>query len=615
MDTNNFNQGQGPQVDINLDNFAKMFNKGKRGGFRRGPKQPKTPKHGVPDYGKLQVKSLVGGLVAALVIILFCFLILLIPFNPMSVPFWFMMIFAIAAFVTVRYLIIYGSTYGYEHMMPNEKISYGQMQTNALKLYLVPGILLAFAVALGFASSTIFHAKAYSSILTVQEAVFADDLEETLNNDSIALMDTKSAKMLGDREIGSLASVVSQYNVSDDYTQIDFNGKPKKVAALDYVGFFKWLANKSIGVPGYVMVDPVSMSASYKQCDQGMIYVPSAYILQDAERHIRLHYPTALTGNLHFEVDEEGHPYYIASTYTHTILLFGGSTVNGAIIMDPTNGAVERYALADVPTWADDVYDGNVICEQYNWFGTLKNGFLNSLIAKKGCNQVTQYRADDNEDEDEVPVSDYGYVAKDGDIWIYTGITSVNGDSSNIGFLLANERTGEAHYYNIAGADERSAMAAAEGEVQEKRYQASFPSLINVDGNPTYIMVLKDASGLVKLFATVNVEQYNLVTTATSQKECISKYRALLGLESISDGDPDKQIDEEAFLEPTGEADVTVADMKYIDINGNTYIYIITDDQQIYKAKAASHEDMLLIGIGDSVHITFNENTIISCTR
>ena len=414
-------------------------------------------------------------------------------------------------------------------------------------------------------------------------------------------MDTASAQMLGDREIGSLSNVVSQFNVSEDYTQIDFKGKPIKVSALEYAGYFKWTNNKDTGVCGYVTVDPVSMSASYKDCE-GMRYVPSAYFFENAKRHIWLKYPTVMFGNLHFEIDEDGNPYYIASVYEKTISLFGGKTVTGCIILNPITGEVQKLALEDIPNWVDVVFDGDLICMQYNWHGTLQNGYMNSLIGKKGCKQVTTYVSDGNEDN--APVSDYGYVAKDGDIWIYTGVTSVNGDSSNIGFLLANERTGESHYYSVAGADEKSAMSAAEGEVQEKGYQASFPSLINVSGNPTYIMVLKDSGGLVKLYAAVNVEQYNLVATASTQADCLKKYKEIIGV---------KETDEKT--DDTQNVEITVSQIRYIDIDGNTYIYIISDDEKIYKAKAVSHEEMLLIKEGDKIKIEHKNSVIKNCQK
>ncbi len=471
------------------------------------------------------------------------------------------------------------------------------------KLFIIPVALSAVIVVVLFMGSTIFNASSYASILTVKTSDFKTDLAESVGTDSIALMDTASAEMLGDREIGSLSEVVSQFDVSDYYIQIDFNGKPIKVSALEYAGFFKWMNNKDNGIKGYVTVDPVSMSASFCE-SEGMKYVPSAYFFENAERYLWTKYPTLILENLHFEIDENGKPFYVASIVDYKVWLFGGKTISGCVVLDPVSGETFKYDLKDIPQWVDVVFDGNLICEQYNWYGMFQNGYFNSLFAKKGCKQVTTYYTAD-EEGDESPISDYGYVSKDGDIWIYTGITSVNGDSSNIGFLLANERTGEARYYEIAGADEKSAMAAAEGEVQEKNYQASFPSLINIDGNPTYIMVLKDSGGLVKLYAAVNVEQYNIVTTAATQAECIAKYKEILGIDNKEEEKPDS----------TSEVTITIASIKYIDINGNTYIYLIDSENKIFKAKAADHENMLLLKDGDKVKLTVNDTNIIKCEK
>lgn len=599
---------------------------------------------GQRTFASAQAHAILNGLIVAAVAVFISFYFFLTPMNPQSISFWLTVIIALFAFAAFKSLTIVGEAAGRMQDQASGDKTWQDICGSEGRLFILPMIVIVGLLLAALIGSPIFSAQKYASILSVKDAVFSDDLSESLGTDSIALMDTASARMLGDREIGSLSNVVSQFNVSDDYTQIDYKGKPVKVSALDYAGFFKWIGSKSEGVPGYVTVDPVSMSASYAECEQPMIYVPSAYFHQDAARYIRFHYPTLLLGNLHFEIDEQGQPYYVMSIYRNTISLFGGKTAAGAIILNPSTGELTRYALADVPNWADVVVDGDLLCEQYNWSGTLQNGFMNSLVGKKGCKRVTTYKADEDDENDDVPVSDYGYVSKNGDIWIYTGVTSVNGDSSNIGFLLANERTGEAHYYSIAGADEKSAMSAAEGEVQEKGYQASFPSLINVDGHPTYIMVLKDASGLVKLYAAVNVEQYNIVTTASSQSECLNRYKQLLGIgsdETSSETNDNANSSNNSnsndgngnnignnnnsycgsstdVQEPTiadTETDMTISDIKYIDINGNTYIYLIGEDDTIYRAKAASHEDMLLLKKGDSVHITASGKDIVTCEK
>lgn len=471
------------------------------------------------------------------------------------------------------------------------------------KLFLIPLGVVVLVGVITIGSSKMFHAQAYADILTVQDADFATDLSESVSTDTIALMDTASARKQGDRKIGSLNNVVSQYDVADDYTQIDYQGKPLKVAPLEYAGFFKWMNNRQTGAAGYVTVSPVNnMEAAFVEC-KGMKYIPSAYFGQDAKRHMWSQFPTLMLENLHFEIDETGKPYYVASVIKKSIFLFGGKTVDGCVVMDPVTGKCTRYDLKDIPRWVDVVFDGNLLCEQYNWHGLYQNGWWNSLFAKKGCKQVTSYPVTDEEGNETESV-DFGYVAKDGDIWIYTGITSVNGDSSNIGFLLSNERTGESRFYSIAGADEKSAMTAAEGEVQEKRYKASFPSLINVGGRPTYIMVLKDSGGLVKQYAAVNVEQYSMVATADTLDECLAKYKALFGEEEPAPDGHDP--------EPT-TATITVAAVEQVVIDGNTYIYLTDGEGNLYRAKAADFEQMIFLKEGDTITISYLGKDIQDC--
>ncbi len=498
---------------------------------------------------------------------------LLIPALNLKAPgFWAWLIMSI--FIYIIILCIYG---------------FSKKRLFSIKTPIVLMLcLLLFIVLMGVYSSRIFHAKRYSEILKVDdgEVELIPSIEKT---NSIALMDTASAERLGDRKIGSLSGVVSQYNVGN-YIQIDYESSPVKVSSLTYDGFFKWMSNKNNGVPGYVVVNPVDMSADYTSLKEGMKYVPSAYFSKDLARHIRVHYPTVMFSNLHFEIDEEGNPWYVASIYDHSIGLFGGTKVVGAFVVNPINGEIHKYNAGEVPQWVDVVFPGDLICEQYNDYAQLQHGFLNSMFAQKDCRRVTTM----NDDEDNA-YPDYGYVAKDGDIWIYTGITSVNGDSSNIGFILANERTSETRFISSAGADEFSSMKSAEGEVQEKGYRASFPSLVNVDGTPTYILVLKDANSLVKMYAMVNVEQYNLVATATSQEECVKKYKELIHDELDIETNND--------LSNYEEKKITIKKIQTIDIEGNTWVYLIDSKDNIYRNKYTNVLDLLLYDEGDNITI------------
>lgn len=500
--------------------------------------------------------------------------------------------------------------------------SAGKLEKPVNGIFAAVGVIGILFLLLLFYGSKMFHAQAYADILTIEDSDFNSDINTASSVSKIALMDTDSAVLLGNREIGSLSEVVSQYNVSEDYTQIDYQGAPTKVSALEYAGFFKYMGNKENGVPGYITVDPVGQKAQYVPVKEGMIYVPSAYFGKDLRRHIRMNYPDKLFGNLHFEVDEDGNPYYIASVYKYTIGLFGGETVEGAISCDPISGDCQYYDASEVPNWMDDVFDGDLLVEQYNWYGELSNGFMNSIFGKKGCKKCTETVVEDEDGDEESYEANFGYVAKDGDIWIYTGVTSVNDDASNIGFILVNERTSEAHYYSIAGADESSAMAAAEGEVQEKGYRASFPSLINVDGQPTYIMVLKDASGIVKLYGMVNVESYNMVTTAASLDECFAKYRKMTGSDGTENtGNPEEaenssgdsnstagnaQTAAKGKTIPEGETETrsfVISEIQYVEIAGETYVYLAGDDGMVYWQKFSDNEQLIFLHEGDTVTV------------
>lgn len=466
-----------------------------------------------------------------------------------------------------------------------------------------PGIIGLIVIAIfvvGIISSLkIWNAKRYASILKVEEGKI-DDIPSVEGTSSIALMDTASAEKLGDRKIGSLTDVVSQFNVGE-YVQIDHQSSPVKVAALQYEGFFKWIGNHKSGVPGYVKVNPVTMSAEYVSLSEKMRYVPSAYFHEDLARRIRFHYPTTMFRNLHFEIDEQGQPWYIASVYDHSISLFGGTKVTGAIFVNPINGEMKQLDAKDIPQWADIIFPGDLIVRQYNNASQLHRGFWNSVFGQVDCRQTTTVEMK-NEDGDSTYKNDYGYIAKNGDIWVYTGVTSVNGDSSNIGFIMANERTSETKFMLASGADEGSAMHSAEGEVQEKGYHASFPSLINIDGKPTYIMVLKDNNGLVKMYACVNVEQYNMVVTASNQKDVIDRYRKLMNGE-ISMEEAKKSeastVDTTKFMDKT----IQIKKLEKIDLNGNTYLYIVDNENKVYSAKYADVIKMITVKEGDTITV------------
>lgn len=437
-----------------------------------------------------------------------------------------------------------------------------------------------------FISSPLFHAKRYASLLDVQTSNFEEDIKESEDINDIALMDTASAQIIGERAIGSLADVVSQYVVSDEYTTFDFNGKPMKIATLEYADWFKWFNNRKEGIPGYVLVDPVANEASYVKLETPIKYTSSGRFGDNLQRLLRYKYPTAIFEGYYLELDNEGKPYYICPTMTARIGIFGGQDVKGVVICDPTNGDCQYYDVKNVPNWVDRVYDGTLVQEKYDWYGMYSGGFFNSIIGNKGCKVTTD---------------DYGYKVMDGDVWIYTGVTSINGDESNIGFVMINLRTCECKYYEIAGAEEYSAMSSAEGQVQHLGYRAAFPSLINIDGSPTYIMVLKDNAGLVKMYAMVNVQKYNIVATGSTQKEALTEYRRLLKENGVIGS-------EQLPMDDMPSKKITIADIQFVTAGGETVVYIKDTNKGVYKQNFAENESLILLNVGDIITVYYEKS-------
>lgn len=468
--------------------------------------------------------------------------------------------------------------------------------------FVIPVIMIPVFFICLLTGAQIFNAGNYANIIKVEQVESGNAILSEKDAESIALMDTSSAKQLGDREIGAIENF-SAFNVSSDYIQLNIKEDAVKVAALEYLGLFKWMSNREQGVTGYVSVSPSTMTAEYVQLKEGMKYIPSAYFNEDLNRHLHYQFPTLIYGNIHFEVDEDGKPYYVTSVFDKTIGVFGGEIVVGAIITDPVTGDSEYYEVADIPQWVDYVFPGDMICNLYDIAYKNVNGFWNgtSFGANTGCMQTTKIDSYYEEDGETYIESgnDYGYIAKDGDIYVYTGVTSMAADSSNLGFIMVNERTGQYKYFAVSSANEQSAMNAAMGEVQQYGYVASFPTLINVDNELSYIGVLKDKSGLVKMYYMVNVKDYGKVVVADSREACVKKYAEKLGLDVNEDiiGD----IPEDETPSESTPVEFVISVIQYVDIDGNTYVYMGTEDGTVYKALFKDNEKLLFAKVGDTI--------------
>lgn len=453
--------------------------------------------------------------------------------------------------------------------------------------------LLAVALVGSIISWEVFRAADYRDLLTVEEGDFAAEVEE-ISFDQIPMLDSASAKKLGNRKLGELADMVSQFEVADDYTQINFKGRPVRVTPLRYGDIIKWLNNRADGLPAYLVIDMVTQNVEVHRLEDGIRYTTAEHFGRNLYRYLRFHYPTYLFDEPAFEIDEQGNPYWVCPRISRTIGLFGGTDIIGAVLVDAVSGECTYYEVDDVPQWVDHVYTANLIIQQYDYHGTYVNGFINSLFGQRDVTVTTD---------------GYNYIAIGDDVYMYTGITSVVSDESNIGFILSNQRTKETHFYSVAGAEEYSAMDSAQGQVQQMKYEATFPLLLNISDQPTYFMALKDAAGLVKMYAMVNVSQYQIVATGNTVAECESNYRVMLARNNLIS-------QEDTEVQPSDQQEVTgvIAEIRSAVIEGNTWYYLRLEQGDVYYAvSSADQRSAALLSVGDTVKVQYmaGEETIL----
>ena len=446
-------------------------------------------------------------------------------------------------------------------------------------------MLLVFVI-----NCPMFNAKKYYQRITINtDASFQEDIQEVDFN-KLPLLDKKSSEKLGDRVMGGMSELVSQYDVSNEYTQINYNDEIVRVTPLEYNGWIKWITNRKKGITGYIIVNSTTGKSKLVKLEKGLKYAPSALLNENLYRKLQFQYPFKNFDAINFEIDNEGNPYWIAS-----VIKYHGISqrreVTGVVIFNPITGKSKYYDLKDVPTWVDHVYEAELILEQVNNWGAYKNGFLNSIFTQRDVVETT---------------SGYNYLAFNNDVYLYTGITSVLADESNIGFILTNMRTKETNFYSVSGAEEYSAMDSAEGQVQQMSYQSTFPLLINLNGNPTYLMSLKDNAGLVKMYAFVDVVDYQKVMVTDASK----------GIETAAENYLN-QIGEDTVNNQSHEKVVTVYNMKEALIDGNTYYYFQDETGQKYKVSIKVNKNKLpFVSNGEEITIGYNkEQEVINITE
>lgn len=454
------------------------------------------------------------------------------------------------------------------------------------------GVILLILMIGGLSSAKIFNANNYHNIIEIKDGNFNEDIP-SVPEATIPIVDRGTAQKVGDRTVGGIKNS-SWYEVSDEYNLIKYKGEYYRISELQYGNFFKYQKAKFFGIPGYVLVNVENQAAEYVELSEAIKYSPTAHLGEKLKRHLRREYRGFMFGKSFFEIDEEGNPYWITAVNKVTIGMFGGKKQENFVLTDAVTGDTKLYATEDLPDWVEHAYSVEYLMQVVKYHQSYVNGYWNNseLFGSKTGVNCTTY--------------DYsgggfaGYntaITKDDEIVFYTGVTPASGAESNLGFILASPRTGEVKYYDCVGAEESSAQLAAQGLVQNLGYVATFPTIINVEGEETYFMLLKDAAGLVQRYAFCSVENYTKVVEAKTFDEALSLYRGEVNIEAPT-------------VEETKSKVGIISSLYQAEIAGYTYFYFtLEDSDMLYMSSIENSNKQVMLEVGTKVSLNYAESS------
>lgn len=455
-------------------------------------------------------------------------------------------------------------------------------------LFVLVGVLLVYCIALPFVTSLkMFRSDSYQKLIgEVKNGQKITNHIAPISIDKIRVVDEELAHLLGEKILGSQPALGSQVELGDFCIQ-KVNNDLYWVAPLLHSGFLKWFNNQE-GTAGYVMVSAtnerdVKLVQNVAGKDIKIKYQQGAYFQSDIHRHVYFNGNAAVgLADFSFEIDDAGNPFWIVTKYGKKIG-FSGKEAIGVVIVDAQSGAINEYSIAKTPVWVDRIQPLDFIEDQLNDWGEYVHGYWNFS----------------NQDKLQITEGMTLVYGKDNKSYWYTGLTSVGKEESAVGFVLVDTRTKETTFYKQSGATEYAAQSSAQGKVQEKGYKASLPIPYNINNIPTYVMTLKDAGGLVKMFAMVAISDYTIVGVGNTMRETLTSFKNVYNM-------ADNKINPDSVSNKKSLKSVVTRIQNDVK-NGNSFYYFkVKDYPNIFVGSSQISNQLPMTMVGDSVTISFD---------
>lgn len=453
-----------------------------------------------------------------------------------------------------------------------------------LSVFVFFGFLILF---FGFGGRTYFHAEKYSNLIELSEEDFLTDIQ-TVDVTTLPIVDKAYGEKLGSLKLGEYPGLGSEF-VAGQYSDIIYKGEQYLVAPLEYRGIFKWISNKNEGTPGYIMINKITSDTTLvnlrADTGEGLIYTPSAFFDQDLIRHV--YYNGMAKYNLesqYFEIDDDGVPYYVLSYSLPTIFVNGGADIAKIAVVNALTGDVSIYSPDEIPSWVESVYPQRLVFTQLDYWGSLQDGWVNSVFAQKGVLQSSNGAR---------------VIMNEGELFYFTGLTSAGNDESTIGFVYTSTKTKEAKLFRFPGATEEAAMKKTVTLLPQNNISTSFPIPINVENTPTYFILIKGEDGRILRHVFIKVQDLEFLTITEDKDTSYNNYLINLGSSASSANQVSGTIDAITSYVQDGNT------IYWIEIDGDLYMINVSKftDEEL--------RDFILLNVGDSVTINILDYRVI----
>lgn len=372
--------------------------------------------------------------------------------------------------------------------------------------------------------------------------------------------------------------------VKDDYVYI---------APVEFSGFFKWWNGKT--TPGYFRMSATDSADNPKFVSSEMTYTETSFFNKQVDRHMRLQFPELIFyGEVQLEIDDEGNPHYIRS-YGEFITARNGFDVKGIVMTDPMTGAVEKFALADIPSYIDGAVSPEVVSLQNSYFGKYVHGFWNSIVGKKDV----KLPSDEGTEANVSPIFD-----ENGHMYYFTDFTSPKeGVDSMLGYALTNGRTGTATYYTgdleESYMDSQGALQIIEKKFIEKKWSGEMPVLYNFYGEASWLTPVLDSNGFLQNYFIVSAANPEISVSGNSPNDALKLYKTALqrGGSSVNGSSEAEE----------AKAAITVKRVYKERAGDFTLVSVKSEDGRNFLVSSETIPEAVYIQEGDKLSITYVE--------